>query len=89
MPIQYLKKNKKRKSAFPTPKAHLNMTNQWENKFQTTASSFNHAHHPSQREFFDRPIEVPANGYAHERKSKAEAGAIYAATTPMRSIHHC
>jgi hypothetical protein len=54
-----------------------------------TVSGFNNVHHKTQREYFDRPIEVPRKGYAHTRAFKPEPNQVYAAKTPMRSVKHC
>jgi len=72
-----------------SPSDHYVKTGRWEKKWHVTASSFNNVHHKSQREYFDRPIEVPKQGYAHERLDKMEAMQTYASKTPMRSVKHC
>ena len=68
---------------------HLEKVDNWVGAHHVTVSNFNKVHHPSQREFFDSPIEVPDIGYSHERSIKADLNMIYAAKTPMRSMNHC
>jgi hypothetical protein len=91
MPVEYLRQSNKKKKggAFPSPERHLAMKDSWVSSWNVTVSKFNNVHHKSQREYFDRPIDVPERGYSHERAFKSEFNTVYSQKTPMRSAAHC